>query len=146
MTSIWCMVSKISSMMDAIVIFLFGLFFVPLPPPLPHFLLITPKMKISNKWKKKHFTQAYQKSWPYAILFLRYGAWQMQLLFFILGYLLPYYPLTAQKIKIFKKWKKHMEISSFYTYVYQKLWLDDVQFLGNGAQRTDRRTDRKSDT
>ena len=26
----------------------------------------------------------------------------------------PFSPLTAQKIKIFKKWKKHLEISSFY--------------------------------
>ena len=29
----------------------------------------------------------------------------------------PFTPLTAQKIKIKKKWKKHLEISSFYTYV-----------------------------
>ena len=26
----------------------------------------------------------------------------------------PFTPLTIQKIKIFKKWKKHLEISSFY--------------------------------
>ena len=26
------------------------------------------------------------------------------------------YPLTTRKIKIFKKWKKHLEMSSFYTY------------------------------
>ena len=38
----------------------------------------------------------YIKSWSYAILFLRYDAWRMQL-FFILGYFLPYSPLTAQK-------------------------------------------------
>ena len=29
----------------------------------------------------------------------------------------PFTSLTAQKIKIFKKWKKHLEISSFYTSV-----------------------------
>ena len=29
----------------------------------------------------------------------------------------PFTPLTAQKIKILKKWKKHLEISSFYTSV-----------------------------
>ena len=30
-----------------------------------------------NAWRYYHFTQVYQKSWSYAILFLRYGAWQM---------------------------------------------------------------------
>ena len=29
----------------------------------------------------------------------------------------PFIPLTAQKIKIFKKWKKSLEISSFYIHV-----------------------------
>ena len=29
----------------------------------------------------------------------------------------PFTPLTTQKIKILKKWKKHLEISSFYTSV-----------------------------
>ena len=39
------------------------------------------KIQIYKKWKKTwiyhHFTQLYQKSWSYAILFLRYGAWRM---------------------------------------------------------------------
>ena len=34
-----------------------------------------------------------------------------------LGYFCPFTPLTTQKIKIFQKWKKHMEISSLYTCV-----------------------------
>ena len=34
---------------------------------------------------------------------------------FILGYFLPFYPLTTQKIKIKKKRKKHLEVSLFYT-------------------------------
>ena len=29
----------------------------------------------------------------------------------------PFTPLTTHKIKILKKWEKHLEISSFYTYV-----------------------------
>ena len=41
-------------------------------------------------------------------------------------------PLTARKIKILKKWKKRLEISSF-AYVYQNLWSDDVRFLRYGA-------------
>ena len=51
--------------------------------------------------------------------------------------LCPFNPLTAQKFKISKKWKKHLDISLF-THVYQKLWLDDVQFLKKGVRWTDR--------
>ena len=59
---------------DVIVIFYFGLF-------LPLYCLTDWKIKISKKWREKntwryHFTQVYQKS-SYAILFLRYGAWQI---------------------------------------------------------------------
>ena len=39
-------------------------------------------------------------------MFLRYGVWLMQFPFFILGYFLPFYPQTARKNKILKKWKK----------------------------------------
>ena len=43
--------------------------------------LKTQKIKILKKWKNPwrcyHFTQVYQKSWSYAILFLTYGVWQM---------------------------------------------------------------------
>ena len=118
-----------------------------------------------------------------------------------MGYFLPFYFLTAWKIKIKKKWKKHLKISLFYnsvpkimiicytvpeiwcmtdvtvifhfglfftllppkqpkktelkkkmkkvpgsfhhfTYVYQKLWSDDVWFLRYGAQQMDGQTDR----
>ena len=38
-------------------------------------------------------------------------------MFFILGYFLPFYPLTARKIKIFRKWKMCLEVSCFYTCV-----------------------------
>ena len=34
-----------------------------------------------------------------------------------LGPFLPFYPLTTWKIKILKKWKKHLVMSSFYTSV-----------------------------
>ena len=51
---------------------------------LDHFLLFYPlpwKIKIlknwKNTWRYHHFTQVYQKSWSYAILFLIHGAWQM---------------------------------------------------------------------
>ena len=35
------------------------------------------KMKKKNTCRYYHFTQVYQKSWSYAILFLRYSTWQM---------------------------------------------------------------------
>ena len=75
-------------------------------------------MKISKKLKN---------AWRYIILhnctknydYRLYCSWDMVCdrcyCCFILGYFLPFYPLTAQKIKISKKWKKYQEISSFYT-------------------------------
>ena len=47
------------------------------------------------------------------VWFLRYKARQTEC-FVILVYFLPLYPLTTQKIKILKKWKKLLEISWFY--------------------------------
>ena len=90
-----------------------GLFFTLLPPP--------EKWKFQKNEEKpyryNHFTLVYQKSWLYAILFLRNGMWQMYLLFFILAIFCPFTPLTAQKTKISKNFKKCLEISSFYTSV-----------------------------
>ena len=128
---------------DVIVIFHFRLFFALLPPWQPE------KWKFHNNekntWRCHRFTPVYWKLFSYGILLLRYDAWEMQLLFFILGYFCPFTPLTAQKIKILKKWRKHMRYHHF-THVYHKLWLDDVLFLRNGVQRMDGWTDRKSDT
>ena len=73
---------------------------LPSPPPPPN----NPEKQNFEKRKKKrkekkkntqryyHFTHVYQKSWSYATLYLRQGAWQIQFLLFILGYFLPYYP------------------------------------------------------
>ena len=49
----------------------------------------------------------------------------------------PFTPLTAQKSKFQKNEKKSWRYHHF-THVYQKLWLDDVQFLRYGVQRTGR--------
>ena len=52
---------------------------------------------------------------------MMYGSWDMEhdrhdfLSFWVI--FCPFTPLTTWKIKILKKWKKHLEISSFYTYV-----------------------------
>ena len=64
---------------DVIVIFHFGLLFALLLPQQPK--------KWNCIWRYYHFTQVYQKSSLYAILFLRYGVWQIKLLFFIIFWL-----------------------------------------------------------
>ena len=81
------------------------------------FLFLKIKKKKINKnlnWKTKKVVQAYQKSWSYAALLLRYGAWRTKLF-------LRFYPPNSPKIKIKKKQKqkKHplLEIASFYTSV-----------------------------
>ena len=63
------------------------------------------KMKKKNPWRYDHLTQMYQKSWSYVLLFLRYSVWQMELLFFILGYFLPFYNPNSTNNENFKKWK-----------------------------------------
>ena len=51
---------------------------------------------------------------------MMYGSWDMKLnrinVFVILGNFLPFYTPTSQ-IKIWKKWKKHLDVSSFNTSV-----------------------------
>ena len=49
----------------------------------------------------------------------------------------PFTPLTTQKIKILKNWKKAWRYHHF-THAYQKLWSHDVWFLRQGAQQTDK--------
>ena len=58
-------------------------------------------------------------------------------LFAVWGYFLPFYPLTTLKTKILEKWKKFMEVWSFYTCVSKmkiicmvpKIWVAMVNFL-----------------
>ena len=84
----------------------------------------TQKIKILKKKKKNsgryyHFKHEYHKWKSYDVWFLRYVAQQMEF-FLILDHFLPFYtpsPLTTQRIKLLKKWKKRLEISSFYTSV-----------------------------
>ena len=143
MTIIWCMVPEIWSPIDKI--FLSFWIFCPFTP------LKTQKIKILKKWKKHleiyhHFTEVYQKSWSYAIKFLRYGA--RLFLYFILGYFFPFTLLTARKIIISKKWKS---FSSFYTCVPKIMirWftVPEIRCATDGQRdrRMDGRTNRKTD-
>ena len=91
-----------------------------LPPPHPK---KNPKIKIlkneKNCWRYHHFTHVHQKSQSFDVQILKYGVRQAEF-FVILGHFLPFEPpnpLTTQKIKILKNWKKHQEILSFHTCV-----------------------------
>ena len=73
------------------------------------------RKKIKNIWRYHYFTPVYQKSWWYDLQVLEICD-RLKLL--IMGHSLPFYfPLKNQKNKILKKWKKLLEISSFYTSV-----------------------------
>ena len=74
-TIIWCTVPEIWSMTDRIFCHL-GQFFCPFTP------LKTWKINILNKWRKNLEILSFYTSIPkimiiYAVLFLRYGVWQM---------------------------------------------------------------------
>ena len=91
----------------------------------PCFALLTPYEPTKSKFLKT------EKKTPKDIVILQmrtknnshmmYGCWDMecngQNFFVILDCFWPFTPLTTQKIKILEKWKKHLEILSFYTCV-----------------------------
>ena len=111
-------------------------------------------------WRYHHFTQVYQKSWSYAILFLRYMACDgCSCYFSFWAIFLPFYLPNSPKNQNFKKNKTKKTHTHRHTHntkqtkntwrfdlthVYQKLWLDEAWFLRYGARQTDRQTDRKS--
>ena len=111
---IWCVT-------DVIVISHFELFFALLPPP------NSPKNQYFEKMKKApgniiilHMCTKMIRWWSKNDQMIRWCTvpkiWCMtDLIIFHFGPFLPFYPLTtAQKIKILRKLKKCLEISSFY--------------------------------
>ena len=90
-----------------------------------YFLLLYP----TNSPKKQNFEKM-KKTPGYVIILhmgtkiydqMMYGYWDMVCdkcnYFSFWANFCPFTPLTARKIKILKKWKKHLEISSFYIWV-----------------------------
>ena len=102
----------------------FGSFFYPFTP------LTIQKIKILKKWKKKswryyHFTQVHQKSWSYAILFLRYCTRQMDTVINVV----PNPDISkTHEINFFQLYQKHKflhpEILSGYIWV----WYGTIQY------------------
>ena len=87
---------------------------------LGHFLKMKKnEKKKKNTWRYHHFTQVYQNSCLCAIQFLWYDIADVIVVFWGGAFFSPLTPLTVKKNKVSKKekWKKHHEISSFYTIV-----------------------------
>ena len=105
---IWCVT-------DVIVISHFGLFFALLPP------LTIQKIKILRKSKKTLEISSFYICVPKIMIRsctvpeIVLDRCNCYLSFWAI--FCPFTPLTAQKIKILKKWKKSLEISSFYIFV-----------------------------
>ena len=75
----------------------------------------------------------YQKLWPDDLRFLRYGVWQMELLFLILGCFLLFYPFTSSNNQIFQKMKKNTWRYHHFTFSDQNLSSDSLRLLRYGA-------------
>ena len=63
-----------------------------------------------------HFTNAYHNCQSHEVWFLRYGVQKIEF-FVILDHFLPFYFHNNPKNQNFEKMKKHLETSSFYTFV-----------------------------
>ena len=113
--------------------------------------LTAQKIRITIKWKKYPEISSFCTSVPKIMIICSTvpEIWHVThvIVIFLLGlFFTPFTPFTAQKIKNSKKnekenfWRYH-----HFTYVYHKLWLDDVRFLEYGAQRTDGQAERVTD-
>ena len=71
-------------------------------------------LKMKKLLETSPFYACIPKAKIFEVRFLRYKVRQF---FVILGNFFPFTPLTTHKIKILKKWRKHLEKSSFYTCV-----------------------------
>ena len=66
-------------------------------------------------WRYYYFIAVYQQSSWFDLQFLRYRVWQAEIGNYRSFFALYPPPLKTQKIRILKKWKTLLEISSFYT-------------------------------
>ena len=85
-------------------------------------LLTTQKIIILKKWKKHLEIISLLNKCTINDSHMMYGSWDMKrdrcnCYFSFWAIFCLFTPLTTQKIKILKKWKKHLEISSFETSV-----------------------------
>ena len=114
---IWYMVPEISTTTYRVFSHLWP-FFALLPANSPQNENIKKKWN-RNTWRYHRFTEVYQKSWLYPIMFPRYCMmpWRMTdiIIIFPFGLFFALLPPNSPKNENFQKIKKHLEISSFYT-------------------------------
>ena len=83
--------------------------------------LITRKIIILKKWKKCLEILSFYTKIPKMTNHIMYGSWDIegsgQNFLSFWNIFCPFTPLTTWKIKLSKKWKKYLEILSFYTSV-----------------------------
>ena len=135
-------VPKVWHVTDVIVIFYFELCFSLLPPYQP------------KNWKFQKM-----KKTPGDIIILHkctknhdhmlYCSWHMvrdrcNCYFSFWAIFCPFTPIAAQKMKIFKKWKKYLVISSFYTCVPKIMirWCTVIEIWCARDRRTEERTEK----
>ena len=98
-------------------------FFVILDHFLHFYPLITKKIKILKKWRKTAGCIIILLMCTINDNHMMYGSWDMECDRQNFCHCGPFFalllPLTTRKIRILKKWKKHLEILSFYTCVPQ---------------------------
>ena len=71
-----------------------------------------------------HFTHGYQKSQSQHIVYASWDMeWDRQIFCRFGPFFCPFTPLATQKIKMLKKFKKHLKILSFYTSVVPKIMM-----------------------
>ena len=88
-------------------------------PFLPFYLSVDPKNQNFLKYRRKHLKilSFYNHKWQSCdVWFLRYGVQQTNV-FVILDHFLPFYPLTTQKGKNYKRRRNELEILLLYTCV-----------------------------
>ena len=136
MTVIWCMVTEIWSMTDKFFCH-FGLIFLPFYPP------NNPKSQNFEKMKKRPGDIIISHMCTINHNDTMYGSWYIehdgQIFLSFRTIFCLFTPWTAWKIKISKKWKKNLQISSLYTsvpqimiiwYTVPELWhMTDVNFI-----------------
>ena len=102
----------------------------------PFTSLTTRKIKILKKWKKLLERSSFYTCNKNHDLMM-YASWDIErdrqnFLSFWASFC-PFSPLTTQKIKILKKWKKRLVRYHHFTQVYQKSWSDAILFLRHGV-------------
>ena len=145
MEIIWCMVPEIWNVWQTEFFVILG-----------HFLPFYPSNSLKNQYLKK------LKKTPRDIIILHkctknhdhmlYCSWHMtcdrcNCYFLFWAIFCPFNPLTAQKIKILKNWKKRLEILPFYRCVlydvYDQMMYGSWDMVHNG--QTDERMDGQTD-